>query len=527
MASKGLGDYIHRYYNNYLKYGVNNFRKPEYSEGELFSDLNNASQDIKNRVRHYTNMANAKAKTALTLEQYLNGIFYSKTILNNLNSIQKDNSVLDNKVQEIFQIMGQALEQHNSIFEEGFYDNAMGMIRRNFEQVDKDQAQLTKTVGTFKSIVRSLNGLISTLKKRGVNDASLENMMDISKQIENLITSSGKTKNKQFIKIENNQDLIGKISQAINFINSQQDLLLVDSRLAGDIGEQVIAAALLCGDNARENILQHLKESVVGADGTETVYKFSNNLNAKLLLEGGTFKKENSDKTFHSRGMNTTKSGELYKNERFRQWRIEGNELKSNKSQDTVDVSVNLAEYNQDLQKMLGIDRLNASIKNYANSNQIKLLSGAPLLSILRIGNIKFANHYLNFISRERHGRESTKINFAYFNDVLKNLIAIRGFLGIRDLNQNGAMTTKLNEYLVINDKSRRHVFVYYAPDLVKKISEGAFGLLDIQGLPENTLSPWRGETSEGRIEHILAEINAKKITAHFNHKVVMSNLTN
>lgn len=525
--AKGLGDYIHRYYNNYLKYGVNNFRKPEYKGDELFTDLDNASQDIKNRVRQYSNMANAKAKTADTLEDYLNGIFYSKTILDNINNRENDDGVVDSRVKEIFETIGKALNQHNSIFEEGFYNNAMGMIRRNFEQVDKEQTQLIKTVGTFKSIIRSLNGLISTLKKRGVNDASLENMIDISEQIENLITSSGKTKNKQFITIKNNQDLIGKISQAINFINSQQDLLLVDSRLAGDIGEQVIAAALLCGDNAKENILQHLEESVVGADGTETVYKFSNNLNAKLLLEGGIFKKENGDKTFHSRGMNTTKSGELYKNERFRQWRIEGNELKSNKSQDTVDVSVNLAEYNIDLQKALGIDRLNASIKNYANSNQIKLLSGAPLLSILRIGNIKFANHYLNFISRERLGMENSKINFAYFNEVLKNLIAIRGFLGIRDLKQGGSSSTRLNEYLIINDKSKRHVFVYYAPDLVKKISEEAMDLMDIKGLPDKVLPSWKGVNSEGRIEHILAEINAKKITAHFNHRAVMKNLTN
>ena len=525
--ARGLGDYIHRYYNNYLKYGVNNFRKPEYKGDELFTDLDNASQDIRNRVRQYSNMANAKAKTANTLEEYLNGIFYSKTILDNINNRENDDSVVDSRVKEIFETIGKALNQHNSIFEEGFYNNAMGMIRRNFEPIDEKQEQLTKTVGTFKSIVRSLEGLVQTLKRRGVNDATLNEMENIKNQIDNLIASSGKTKNKQFIKIENNQDLIGKISQAINFINSQQDLLLVDSRLAGDIGEQVIAAALLCGDNTQENILRYLKESVVGAEGTETVYQFSKNLNATLLLEGGTFEKAGGGKDFHSRGLNTTKTGELYKNERFRHWRIENNELRSSKSQDTVDVSVNLAEYNTDLQKALGIDRLNASIKNYANSNQIKLLSGAPLLSILRIGNIKFANHYLNFISRERLGMENAKINFSYFNEVLKNLIAIRGFLGIRDLKQGGSSSTRLNEYLIINDKSKRHVFVYYAPDLVKKISEGAMDLMDIKGLPDKVLPSWKGVNSEGRIEHILAEINARKITAHFNHKAVMKNLTN
>ena len=102
--ARGLGDYIHRYYNNYLKYGVDNFRKPEYKGDELFTDLDNASQDIRNRVRQYSNMANAKAKTANTLEEYLNGIFYSKTILDNINNRKNDDSVVDSRVKEIFEI---------------------------------------------------------------------------------------------------------------------------------------------------------------------------------------------------------------------------------------------------------------------------------------------------------------------------------------------------------------------------------------------------------------------------------------
>lgn len=548
MATKGLGNYVHLMYQDYLNYSIyQNYTNPD--QGKTIRDLTEASEEIKQRISVFANKSNNKAEE---LELYLTGIFYPDKFNSNNNNNRTYETEMSEDVKKVFKLVFDTYGTNPEIGYEAFYNDVIRKVTREFKSADIIAEGVQKKVKELSQIISTLSSFIFTISKTSsLNEAErqakikqLENYIDSIKKILNPITNNGKTSLKDLTKKQKealieikDKDLIDALEKAIAFINAEKDTALLDTDLAGNIGEQAIAAILLCRDAGIENIEEKIRSSVVGANGTPTTLKLSDIVSGKILVEGTEIAR-NSGKMYKTKGLNSRRKDA----EKFWYYDGETKQVSSKESQDTVDISVDLSP-NNPLKDLLNTDQINASIKNYKTDNNITVLGGAPLLSILQMGNTDFANHYLNFVGGLRKSSDPPDpFNFENFNGVLRAMIAARSFLGIRDLEQGNGGVVKINEYFILNNKSKKRVDVLYAPQLVKELLETAASWFKLEGLPishtykhitkrakkeitRRNFSEWKfgirkdssGNEKAGRIESLLAEVNAKKITAHFN----------
>ena len=127
-------------------------------------------------------------------------------------------------------------------------------------------------------------------------------------------------------------------------------------------------------------------------------------------------------------------------------------------TQDTVDISVTLANDIFLENKSNEMMQLNASIKNVGNIySGVHVLGGSPLLNVLQLGTTDFINHYLNILAHIKNNSTVAKENFNDYQEEVKYIAAVRALSGIRSI---GAEKTKYSDAIIINDRAHKKVFV-------------------------------------------------------------------
>lgn len=199
-------------------------------------------------------------------------------------------------------------------------------------------------------------------------------------------------------------------------------------------------------------------------------------------------------------------------------------------SQGTVDMSLTFPE-DSELANAFGVNKLNASIKNYASTagfqgGGVHIIRGYPLLSALMLFNTDFVNHYLNLIA----SHEIDDVNFkipSSMNETIQKGIAVRALSGARDMgNINNDL---LSDAFIVNAREEARVYVYTTKDLIDKLWSNIQTYTELEGMPGGLVSmKWLGGDPDAsaageRIANLLADIHAFKLSMSLKPAVFSS----
>lgn len=153
------------------------------------------------------------------------------------------------------------------------------------------------------------------------------------------------------------------------------------------------------------------------------------------------------------------------------------------KSQGTVDVTINLTEdatqEGKQLAQAMNTSRAALSLKNYRTAkDDIHILTGYSLLSVLSFFDETFIAHFLNRIVYHPDGGNNTALNttggFA-LNEMLQEIsyaAILRGLAGLRTTSVANNADISLSDAIVINIGDKRKVVVLSTYEIAKKLTE-------------------------------------------------------
>ncbi len=544
-----IGYYIHWRSENYRRYGitVNNENGAGLAKNALIENHN----ALKSIIHSRNSISGADAKKAFLLQKYLNDFIYGE-----IDPIYKENKELtiSNSFQQRFSnVMNQILVSHNPVFKDfganwqtmGFDLQDIGEVIREFKfknsrykNVQGDKGLYIKA-DTLEAIQRGIKELIEKINEfkekhasDTLNDIDMTKLESIAQQfdaLEKALETAKLDTDNQLIKKGTDNNIYGywlqtyiedanlsgkqwkdksnyekrKYLQNSSLGKSSIGLLLIEyndyiqtlksltSGLNksdfGKIAEETFAAIFGVGagiiqDTTNQFITQidkAINTAVVGTSPSGIKHtRYFNGLALDVIQEKWN-KNENKNKTKSTSYVYTDKYG--------------NKSLKISASPDTVDVSVELMEDSY-LKNLLGADQLNASIKNIKNiKDNIHILNGAPLDSILELGETDFINHYLNILARSY---DSTWLkNDGSYNDEIYYMAAVRALTGYRGKNGykpgdiDSPYSTKNAEYLVVNDRSKTNglqVRVWSTENLLSIFDQSGYirSYLTVTGLP-------------------------------------------
>lgn len=191
-------------------------------------------------------------------------------------------------------------------------------------------------------------------------------------------------------------------------------------------------------------------------------------------------------------------------------------------AQGTVDMSLTFKE-DSALASEFGVNRLNASIKNYGSVNGffnfkkgyfegIHVITGYNVMAALMLFDTDFINHYLNLIASHEDGLlDTTEVN-----DALTEGIAVRALSGAKEL--GNSTNEMLSDVFIVNDRAARQVRVVSTPQLVKRIWSNLKDYVEVIGLPTHVAMTWQGESpNDGdasiRIANLIANLHQAKLS--------------
>ena len=166
-----------------------------------------------------------------------------------------------------------------------------------------------------------------------------------------------------------------------------------------------------------------------------------------------------------------------------------------------------------------------ASVKNYTSYNNIFPkgigIQSTSLLEILMIGLPDFANHYLNLLAS--HGARELSGNMkSDYSEMIKFMLAVRGFLGLRS--SYSQASNQGVQFFILNDATTGYITVISVSELLHTIEDFSKlnTLLTFENLPTTLVkyNIWAGGLSYSqasavsRIVKLLAGIHSIKISA-------------
>ena len=509
----GLGAYIHYYYNNYEKYGIN-FR----DEDPKKPSAEEANRAVYEKLQKYMHNANVNANTeaAKKLSEHYTNLLYPTPI-------SKGGTVEDNTVSEtIYQLATQAFNEiKNTSYTTENFKSAFtkAAIADQIKQLHVKEKQQSINIEKVKTIVDILKDNANTIQNVNIKD--LQKFKLAEKMIQDYINQNPN------IKTVSNKGILSSLKYIVNELenNFQNN---ISAKLAGEMAEYIAARATL----GIQTGLSNIQASIVGQEKQKTYVPINHNLvDINMALEGITDQMREQLGVKRARGFNTGyKDGKFVKGDTVWGYDAKLSRFYTLKeSAGTVDVSIDLQSKNLELSKLLGLDKINLSMKNYT-STQIKLIKGTPLLSVMQLGTDDFSNHYLSLMSSMQNLTSHTNFSpssksFApiqEYNLRIKEMIAIRSLTGERGQGQ----TFRQNDFIVLNDKKNRKVNVYSVQDILNKILIYQEDLLTIKGMPEKRFrNRWRGPDYpdlggiKQRIAEVIANANKYKLTATLNEK--------
>lgn len=503
--STGIGDYIHYYRKNYIKYGINR-NTPDSSIGSFSKAYFNAKNSLKQLYSTQAKKANWKR-----YEDFLNEAIY--------NNFGKFSNKIDKKLykdmiekffKESFPDMKGNIDSILLAATSKEYSTGGFKLNKSIQKNNKKGTyQIRITKSTIEKEVKKLDFLLkkgfSSIKKDNtINQDELKDMIDGAERIKDkfekiLIQMEKDSVNRIKInkgdKFTQNTTDAGKALEALNDIYKFYNSYLLTSLFTGASLETVVGSASAAGAFVGGRALNDIANPIVGGDKFKNAFTgFGDCVDMNKLTGIINQNIKNNENKWQN-------NGDMI---------ISGNE-----SQGTVDISINL-EDGSVLKNELGINSFNASLKNYKNIDKhgVSIVSGVSLLTIFMLLESDFVNHYLNLISsRTPKGYQRSEPLQKIADSVIKYGVAVRGLFGAR----GSAISVPTADCFVVNNRSATRVKVFGVGELLDQIAINP-DLVKVK-LPtkitqerEGTTNSWDAATT--RITKLLAQTHSIKLYA-------------
>ena len=545
----GIGDYIHYHQNNYRLYGIN--RRQEGKSLSATHALKESREELKKLLRN-----SSIGTKAEILSNYLNEFFYGLPDISTQDKQQWHIGWTSNDYVDAQNMLTQEIQKRLPFFVADL--TSLSFLDALSEQGENIAAELKPytsvrggkktqhmrkaTMDRVQGHLQELMNRIQALQTNGLISATGESNMDKLIDWYNKCEILAQKISNELMK--NSELTIREIDSNGKYVYTNLGLLLRDFNTLiknvlkpnkddfGDLGEIGLAYALAVGSSVGKqgisDVMKILDTSLVGKQGSRTHY---NRLGNGIYVD-----KVVSDMNTYQY---TTKSGKQktvmqdyynYDPDTGQIWSVRA-------SQDTVDISMEF-QNNSYLQQKLGVDRLNASIKN-VNSIYSKwgthVLGSAPLMAILELTTTNFVNHYLNLLAcNDGYGRSGEENNdLRSYENLIMYATVVRSLAGFRSIDNPNA--TKYSDCFIVNDRKAKKIYVWDTAHLINKISKLGDGIRDVvsgptHSLPNSLSNEFVFWTKTGsdiynygaanyRISRIIAQIQKYKISAslHLN----------
>lgn len=531
MNGTELGEYVHYHAESYRNFGIGKSIPSSISPTSAYTTA-------KANIRQLAYQKNL-SQQAKTLAKKLNDLRIDSLISPTDNYDQKVNdyvlTTLENSI-PFAKIDSTSFD----VIENMKFDSIFKLVKdgnlKKYKNAENGQYVYWGTLNNYRN---QLNRLYRTLSKE-VNDNNIKGLTPILNEIERIkkeiLKIKREVKNDKTARIffnDSNIDstsikkVIQDMNNLIGYIRAPKAVLLGE---AGEYGTAALIALLADKINdTKVDFIDGIEEAVVGKNKSKTNFsnKIHNNgfINTEIFLSNTNIRK-------------TKKGIQFYNNYTTDE---NGNVISVRGSQDTVDISVNIN--GSKLSKELGLNEINASIKNYSDAeNKIKIISGTNLLSILTILYTPFINHYLNMITthveynykNNTRAKKLTDVDFQNqwenYNSLIKFTVAMRALSGIR--NDVIDINKKNSDFFIVNDRTKKRFFVVDTYTLLKRIEKNVDDSMDFtsNSIPVfgRTQNKWvnandRATGAERRITNIISKLHRRKISASLKPGVLVS----
>lgn len=485
---RGIGNYIHYNYINYIKYGTSiNDESAKRTPEQALSDQKKVIMSSINEIQRKHN------KSILNeIQQNLN-FFYSKQNIKlptgwsqqDLEDIQKqimntalsyiDNASINNTTLMVYQSSSGLRRQY------GTYNHVSGHLNTDTTSIKAIQSRIDVLSNTLQYYNNKINNLNS-------------NQVQVLQDIENL--------KKIWFTIQ--KSLGGKesgmISGQTNFITELNRLWdefrpAINSQATGIIGEQLGKISYTVAELIKE---KHSKQFI------EDVLK--------------TLSSNHSDRGFHSRVVGSQRS-ESALNSKF--FDITGGKesthIQNGKFQDFIGGKYQIRSTQDKVDLLLKLDSIEykGSIKNISNNKPIGIHSGRSILSLIQ-EYTDFTNHYLNITSN--HPYMGPNNDIIKMNQMLKITVGLKALAGGI---YKGTSQNQIADLFIVNQPDGKY-YVYSMADLLNRIQTSP-GYIQIANFSENKIWDQKFQGSNPSIEGAFSRINKLLTLLHtFDLKITI-----
>lgn len=481
MGKDGIGDYIHRKRENYLKFGT--LQANENNE----SNIKDISQIIKNQHKRVFEKASSpiSGKKIWELENALNDFFYPKNEEQekNLNDfLNIFNEIVEKKGYEFSTYLSQDLDNSQKII--SIKNKTKNLIHKDIEEAKNNNQIAKRRVSTLQKqleiISKILRNEIKLKKDTEKNLLEFPNILNNTiKELQNLIKDKKET---QFVNVSSNlQEQINTILEQI----ANPYLMIL-----GDVLEYGLAYFSLQVQNKKGEITKDLLDSlVIGTTGrTAPTMDFSQ-------ISSDFVDINNLD---------------------FKGWqKVAGEDFKfqlSAPTQDKTDVIFNYSD-----NAILNISAKNYSLKD--SSAKIHILSGSSLLqAILNENNPSLMNHWLNMVSSQEITNKSSNFipNYKETHNTILLSLLLQGLMGTKG---------ELANIFVLNSRSNKHIYVRNIFSILKNFEKSGYTQASFGNNFPTKDNPLPMDISASdaktRITKLIAELHQRKLNIQIDRKLV------
>ena len=534
--------YYHTHYRNYLQYGIAP-KTPGDGSVNVSGDILEASKELK---KFWGDKAAAKNRNgyeslAMELQDYLNNLLYSKTRTNGLNATPEDFN------QETLQMIVDIINESGDIFKTNqnlTVENLVAILSNTetAKEIYRLNEQEIYSIEEIKKVNNELKRQMAEIEnslKTGLvkNQNSLKNLLEqrktVSKKIDAIIAKNPSKISNQLLNKTIKLESLNKMLAIPYFWG-------VDMKALGTIAEYVFTLLQTNAQNFAE-------KKAVDMIAAKTAMTGAQHSTARMLISTSISRDIDSLYNTMTKEITNNKTGQITiepdkKNKLFKSWKKiilqDGTLQLTNSSAMTTDISLDVSLLPENIQskaKELGLERINESLKNYSSRNKVAMVSGAPLTSILNLDDQgRFSMHYLNFISSERGkgNKRGGSLSFQNYQMGLKSLFVVRSLFGIRNSSDNlstaqwGNSSNGIgaNEFIVVNDRRKRKVFVYSTYKILDYILDNEL-ITDnaiTMDVPEKGNQKWHGEdgfmSAKLALHNVLKTAESKTVSAKLNY---------
>lgn len=469
----GIGNYIHYHRERYRTFGIG-----RREEGKI--NLDAALAINKEKLKSMVNSQNINKSDCKKIADYYTDFYYNNNKLNQKIVIKdNNNSILELSLSELIaEVTKLYTSSNNAKYLDGTLvktelQKAMSKLASTVRNGSKKGDYITR--GTFEKYWYAIDDMVKNADKAFARNQGIGSFQALFKSEEQLKKTVNSLK-EEFSQIRSRlpkmkkEDALKSRTQVKlsnssfnnslqNLINEYENLIIwyqgtFGGSMAGDTHEiasamvQVIDTmganlASLTVDDIYKMLMTNFVSGKTGTNKAAVV----NGIDISLLATMEENKIQNGKEIYEIKNINADAGT----------FSIEYKSISNGLTPfGTIDISLNPFG-NAQLAEKLGINKANASLKNYSDISQnygghtgVNIVSGVRMDMILNMMNTDFVNHYLNLL-----GCYPPNFSGADFISANRQFLwagAIRGLIGDR--------IDKSNDILLINNKQEKKVYV-------------------------------------------------------------------